>query len=48
MYCSVCGTPVFKSELSGYYFHDTWPRYLATRALQVSDRAGKVITLDPL
>lgn len=45
MYCSVCGTPVWWSEPANAWFHEAFPRYLATRALKVSKRVGRTIDL---
>ncbi len=45
MFCSVCGMEVFKTEIADAYFHDVWPRELATRALSVTDHQGTVISL---
>lgn len=45
MYCTVCGTPVWWSKVASAWFHETFPRYLATRALKVSERRSRVIDL---
>lgn len=42
MWCAVCGAPVFKSARTDGWFHDIWPRWLATVARQVTDSPSAI------
>lgn len=42
MWCAVCGAPVFKSARTDGWFHDIWPRWLATVARQVTDSPSSI------
>lgn len=43
MVCQICGSPVFKSQ-SGGWFHDMYPRSLATPARSVRPAGRKSVT----
>jgi len=50
MWCATCGAPVYES--SGAWFHDVWPRWLATVCRDVSEHplvtAAKTVSLPEL
>ena len=40
MFCAVCGAPVYKSEKADAWFHDVYPRWLASIARKVTDKSA--------